>query len=81
MMTPPKTDPLDETYAKMALRIFIGPRDMEWHNVAHQLFDDAPAYGYVTDAEGSYIPPADVFELAGRMLGYYAGLVPWKPED
>ncbi len=77
-MTPPKTDGLDETYAKAALRIFVGPRDMEWHNVAFMLLDEAPDYGRRPEGEGE---DTDVFEIAGRILGYCAGLIDWNPTE
>lgn len=80
-MNAPKTDGMDETYAKMALRIFVGPRDMEWHNTANELLDSGPDYGWEKDENGHHKQPMDIFELAGRILGYCAGLVEWTPEE
>lgn len=80
-MKAPKTDEMDETYARMALRIFIGPRDLEWHNTANELLDSGPDYGWECDANGNHKEPQDIFAVAGRILGYCAGLVEWKPED
>lgn len=78
-MNAPTTDGMDETYAKMALRIFVGPRDMEWHNTANELLDSGPDYGWERDENGHHKQPRDIFELAGRILGYCAGLVEWTP--
>lgn len=72
---------MDETYAKMALRIFVGPRDMEWHNTANELLDSGPNYGWDHDEEGYKEEPRDIFEVAGRILGYCAGVVNWKPVE
>lgn len=80
MMTPPETDGLDETYAKLALRVLTEPRDMDWHQLASQLLDEGPDYGYEKGPDGN-INPKDVFEFAGRILGYCAGLVQWTPEE
>lgn len=80
-MNAPNTTPLDETYARMALRIFVGPRDMEWHNTANQLLDEGPDYGWDHDEAGEVKEAQDVFEVAGRILGYCAGLVEWTPEE
>lgn len=79
-MNAPKTDGRTEVYAKMALRIFVGPRDMEWHNTANELLDSGPDYGWETE-NGRHKEPRDIFEVAGRILGYCAGLVEWKPEE
>lgn len=79
MLTPPKLEGSDETYARMALRIFIGPRDLEWHNTAVRLLDHGPDYGW--EMENGHQKPADIYEVAGRILGYCAGLVEWKPES
>ena len=80
-MTPPKTDRLDETYAKMALEILTAPRDLDWHNTATQLLDSGPDYGFAVDESGKQVEPNDVFAVAGRILGYCAGLVEWEPEE
>lgn len=82
-MTAPATDGMDETYARMALRIFIGPRDMEWHNTANELLDSGPDYGFELDESGGgrLKEPRDVFEVAGRILGYCSGLVQWTPYE
>ena len=80
-MNAPKTDGMDETYARMALRIFVGPRDMEWHNTANELLDSGPDYGWGKDANGNRTQGQDIFEVAGRILGYCAGIVEWKPEE
>lgn len=79
-MNAPQTDGMDEKFARMALRIFVGPRDMEWHNTANQLLDSGPDYGFPHHADGDTHPPQDIFEVAGRILGYCAGVVEWKPE-
>ena len=80
-MTPPSDlRGLDETYAKMALRILVGPRDLDWHNTATELLDSAPSYGFPHE-DGEMQNPRDVFEVAGRILGYCCGIVEWNPED
>jgi len=81
MEVPADLDGMDETYARMALRIFIGPRDMEWHNEANQLLDHAPDYAWPRDEEGNHVGTADVYEVAGRIIAYCAGLIDWKPEE
>lgn len=79
-MSAPELIKLDERYARMALRILVGPRDMAWHNTANQLFDEGPDYGWESDSFGQQKTPRDIFEVAGRILGYRAGLVEWNPE-
>jgi hypothetical protein len=81
MMKTPQTDGMDEIYARMALRILDGPRDMEWHNIATQLLDSGPDYGFPRDASGNRTPAKDVFQIAGLILGYCAGLFEWTPEE
>lgn len=71
---------MDETYARLALRVLTEPRDMDWHQLASQLLDEGPDYGYEKGSDGN-IEPKDVFEIAGRILGYCAGLVEWTPEE
>lgn len=80
-MKAPDTDKLDETYARMALRILHGPRDEDWLAVAGQLLDSGPDYGFPKDEKGENRDPIDVFEVAGLILGYCAGIVEWTPED
>lgn len=80
MITPPKITKLDETYAKLAFRVLTEPRDMDWHQLASQLMDEAPDYGYEKGSDEN-INPKDVFEIAGRILGYCAGIVQWTPEE
>lgn len=74
-MTSPDLDGLDETYAKLALRILIRPRDMEWHNDCLTMLDEGPDYARPPD--GSAI---DATQMAGRCLGYCCGLVEWTPD-
>ena len=81
MLNPPKTDALDEKYAKNALRILVGPRDADWHDAASKLLDQGPDFGWEKGPDGYNKDPQDVFEVAGRILGYYCGLIEWKPED
>lgn len=71
---------LDKTYAKLALEVLTEPRDIDWHQKASQLMDEAPDYAYKKDESGQNMLPSDVYELAGRILGYCAGLVEWRPE-
>ena len=66
---------------KLALRIFVGPRDHEWHEAACQLLNHAPDYAYEYDDDGDMINPIDVFEVAGRMLAYYSGLIKFEYPD
>lgn len=81
MITPQKITKLDETYLKLAFRVLTEPRDMDWHQLASQLMDEAPNYGYEKGPDGENINPKDVFEIAGRILGYGAGMVRWTPEE
>lgn len=81
MKPPERLDKMDETYAKMALRVCVGPRNMEWHNIANQLLDSGPDYGFPRDENGHHKDAQDIYEVAGRILGYCAGLVPWTPEE
>jgi len=74
-MNAPKLSGLDEAYAKQAFRVLVRPRDMEWLRSAELLLDEAPDYAYEKKRNGERKAPKDVFELAGRILGYCAGLV------
>lgn len=80
-MKAPITDGLDETYARMALRILTGPKDYDWHRTAIDLLDSAPCYGLPRDESGEAKDADDVYQVAGLILGYCAGLVEWTPED
>lgn len=81
MMTPPQADARDEKYARWALQVLTAPHDEDWYNSASRFLDQAPDYAYAHDANGESIQPRDVYELAGRTLAYFAGLVEWKPAE
>lgn len=80
-MKPPITDGMDENYARQALFILTAPRDIDWHNAAYRLLDSGPDYGFPRDENGERVEPKDVFQVAGLILGYCAGIVEWKPEE
>jgi|GEM_PF-2666328 len=81
MMTPPKTDGMDKNYAMIALRVLTGPRNEEWHNQSMRLLDHAPDYGFPRGEDGDATDPRDVFQVAGLILGYCAGIVEWTPTE